>query len=141
MTDDSYDYDANCRRWPDVAGPFPVGTVDFEVTDPIRSSRYAPEPTVTGHSWESGGIGYPNDDAGRSYTRICLRRRPDEGCSRREATVHTDGPNPGISGLLSRANGIRGNNGTRSAFADCRPASRRSEASIHRRTGFGGMHG
>ncbi len=47
MTDDSYDYDANCRRWPDVAGPFPVGTVDFEVTDPIRSSQYAPEPTVT----------------------------------------------------------------------------------------------
>src|SRR5690349_7975422 len=32
MADDSYDYDANCRRWPDVAGPFPVGTVEFEVT-------------------------------------------------------------------------------------------------------------
>jgi predicted dienelactone hydrolase len=47
MTDDSYDYDANCRHWPDVAGPFPVGTVDFDVTDPLRSSQYAPEPTVT----------------------------------------------------------------------------------------------
>ena len=47
MTDDSYDYDANCRRWPDAAGPFPVGARDFEVTDPIRSSQYAPEPTVT----------------------------------------------------------------------------------------------
>jgi len=47
MTDDSYDYDANCRHWPDASGPFPVGTLDFEVTDPIRSSQYAPEPTVT----------------------------------------------------------------------------------------------
>ena len=47
MTDDTYDYDANCRRWPEVAGSFPVGTIEFEVTDPIRSSQYAPEPTVT----------------------------------------------------------------------------------------------
>ena len=47
MTDDSYDYDANCRRWPDAAGPYPVGTIDFEVTDPIRASQYAPEPVVT----------------------------------------------------------------------------------------------
>jgi hypothetical protein len=47
MTDASYDYDANCRRWPEAAGPFSVGTLDFEVTDPIRSSQYAPEPTVT----------------------------------------------------------------------------------------------
>jgi hypothetical protein len=47
MTDDAYDYDANCRRWPEVAGAFPVGTTEFEVTDPIRSSQYAPEPTVT----------------------------------------------------------------------------------------------
>ncbi|MGH7648764.1 MAG: hypothetical protein ACREND_11640 [Gemmatimonadaceae bacterium] len=46
MTDESYDYDANCRRWPRAAGPFSVGTLDFEVTDPIRSSQYAPEPTV-----------------------------------------------------------------------------------------------
>jgi len=46
-TDESYDHDANCRRWPDVAGPFPVGTVEFEVTDPLRSAQYAPEPTVT----------------------------------------------------------------------------------------------
>ena len=47
MTDDSYDYDANCRRWPEVTGPFSVGTVEFEVADPLRSSQYAPEPTVT----------------------------------------------------------------------------------------------
>ena len=47
MTDDSYDYDANCRRWPDVVGEFPVGTLEFETTDPIRSSQYAPEPTTT----------------------------------------------------------------------------------------------
>jgi hypothetical protein len=47
MADESYDYDANCRRWPDFAGPFPVGTVEFESTDPLRSSQYAPEATVT----------------------------------------------------------------------------------------------
>ena len=47
MTEDSYDYDANCRRWPDASGPFPVGTLDFEVTDATRNSQYAPEPTVT----------------------------------------------------------------------------------------------
>jgi hypothetical protein len=47
MADESYDYDANCRRWPDFAGPFPVGTDEFEATDPLRSSQYAPEPTVT----------------------------------------------------------------------------------------------
>src|SRR3954466_12049388 len=59
MADESYDYDANCRRWPDVAGSFPVGTVEFEVTDPIRSSQYAPEPTVTrrlyGRAWYPAG--------------------------------------------------------------------------------------
>ncbi|HKN64655.1 MAG TPA: hypothetical protein VJW73_00160 [Gemmatimonadaceae bacterium] len=65
MTDDSYDYDANCSRWPSVAGPFPVGTVEFEVTDPIRSSQYAPEPTETRRlyvrAWYPAGdvIGYP----------------------------------------------------------------------------------
>ena len=47
MTEESYDHDANCRSWPDFAGPFPVGTIEFEVTDPLRSSQYAPEPTVT----------------------------------------------------------------------------------------------
>lgn len=65
MTDDAYDYDANCRRWPEVAGPFPVGTLEFEVTDPIRSSQYAPEPTVTrrlyARAWYPAGdvTGYP----------------------------------------------------------------------------------
>jgi len=47
MTDDLYDYDANCRRWPDARGPYAVGTSDFEVTDTIRSSQYAPAPTMT----------------------------------------------------------------------------------------------
>src|SRR5690349_11800958 len=47
MTDDSYDYDANCRHWPHAAGPFPVGTREFEATDVIRSSQYAPEPSAT----------------------------------------------------------------------------------------------
>lgn len=47
MTDPSYDYDANCRGWPEARGPFPVGPLEFEVTDPIRSAQYAPEPTPT----------------------------------------------------------------------------------------------
>jgi predicted dienelactone hydrolase len=47
MPDDSYDYDSNCRHWPDVVGRFPVGTLEFEVTDALRNSQYAPEPTVT----------------------------------------------------------------------------------------------
>lgn len=47
MTEDAYDYDANCRHWPNVVGPYGVGTLEFEVTDPIRSSQYAPEPTST----------------------------------------------------------------------------------------------
>src|SRR5690349_14538355 len=47
MTADSYDYDANCRHWPDVAGEFAVGTLEFEVTDTLRGSQYAPEPTPT----------------------------------------------------------------------------------------------
>ena len=47
MANDTYDYDANCRHWPEARGPFPSGTLDFEVTDPIRNSQYAPEPTIT----------------------------------------------------------------------------------------------
>jgi hypothetical protein len=47
MTVGAYDYDANCRRWPDVVGRFPVGTLEFEVTDTRRNSQYAPHPTVT----------------------------------------------------------------------------------------------
>jgi platelet-activating factor acetylhydrolase isoform II len=47
MTVDSYDYDANCPHWPEVVGQFPVGTLEFEVIDPLRSSQYAPDPTVT----------------------------------------------------------------------------------------------
>jgi predicted dienelactone hydrolase len=67
MTDHSYDYDANCRHWPDAAGPFAVGTVDFETTDPIRSSQYAPEPTVTRRLYVRAW--YPAGDVGR-----CPRR-------------------------------------------------------------------
>jgi hypothetical protein len=47
MPDDPYDYESNCRHWSDARGEFPAGTLDFEVTDPIRSSQYAPEPTIT----------------------------------------------------------------------------------------------
>ena len=39
MTDPSYDYNANCRRWPEARGPLPVGTLEVEVTDPIRSAQ------------------------------------------------------------------------------------------------------
>src|SRR5690349_1168468 len=46
-TVDSYDYDANCRRWPEVIGQFPVGTLEFEVSDTLRNSQYAPEPSVS----------------------------------------------------------------------------------------------
>ena len=42
-----YEYDANCAAWPAVTGPHTVGTVDFEVTDHLRSSQYAPAPTAS----------------------------------------------------------------------------------------------
>ena len=77
MTVDSYDYDANCRRWPDVAGPFPVGTIELEVTDALRSSQYAPEPTTSR----------------RLYVRAWYPARDVAGCPRRsyftEAEVAT----------------------------------------------------
>ncbi len=47
MTEHLYDYGSNCRRWPDASGSFGVGTLEFEVTDAIRSAQYAPEPTDT----------------------------------------------------------------------------------------------
>lgn len=43
---EDYDYAANCTRWPSVSGPHAVGTVEFEVTDTLRSAQYAPEPTA-----------------------------------------------------------------------------------------------
>jgi hypothetical protein len=67
MTVDSYDYDANCRHWPDVVGQFPVGTLEFEVTDPLRNSQYAPEPTLTR----------------RLYVRAWYPASDVAGCSRR----------------------------------------------------------
>ncbi|MDE2806767.1 MAG: hypothetical protein OXN18_16620 [Gemmatimonadota bacterium] len=42
---EDYDYAANCANWPSVSGPHAVGTVEFEVTDSLRSAQYAPEPT------------------------------------------------------------------------------------------------
>lgn len=65
MTDDSYDYDANCRHWPNVVGQFPVGTLEFDIIDALRNSQYAPEPTVTRRlyvrAWYPAGdiVGYP----------------------------------------------------------------------------------
>lgn len=41
-----YDYAANCTSWPSVSGPHAVGTVEFEVTDTLRSAQYAPEATA-----------------------------------------------------------------------------------------------
>src|SRR4029079_15693140 len=67
MTDDSYDYHANCRHWPQAAGRFPVGTGAFEVTDPLRSWQYAPEPTATR----------------RLYVRAWYPAGDVTGCSRR----------------------------------------------------------
>lgn len=43
---EDYDYAANCTSWPSVSGPHAVGTVEFEVTDTLRSAQYAPEPTA-----------------------------------------------------------------------------------------------
>ena len=42
---EDYDYAANCASWPSVSGPHEVGTVEFEITDSLRSAQYAPEPT------------------------------------------------------------------------------------------------
>ncbi len=67
MTDAPYDYDANCRRWPEVRGPFSAGTLECEVTDPIRSAQYAPEPTTTR----------------RLYVRAWYPAGDVTGCSRR----------------------------------------------------------
>ncbi|MEO8452776.1 MAG: hypothetical protein ABI647_23490 [Gemmatimonadota bacterium] len=39
------DPSANCRAWPAAPGPYRIGTVEFEVTDSLRSSQYAPTPT------------------------------------------------------------------------------------------------
>ena len=62
-----YDYAANCRSWPAVDGPHAVGTVEFEVTDPIHSAQYAPTPTdhrrLHVHTW------YPAADPGSSAPR------------------------------------------------------------------------
>ena len=77
MTDESYDYDANCCHWPRASGTFAAGTLDFEVIDPIRASQYAPEPTLSR----------------RLYVRAWYPAGDVTGCSRRpyftEAEVGT----------------------------------------------------
>lgn len=45
MTVETYDHDANCCRWPDLDGAYAVGTLEFELTDPLRAALYAPAPT------------------------------------------------------------------------------------------------
>lgn len=67
MSSPAYDYDANCRRWPEARGPYAVGTLEFEVTDPLRSSQYAPEPTTSR----------------RLYVRAWYPAGDVTGCSRR----------------------------------------------------------
>lgn len=44
-SDYDYDYDANCRQWPTITGTHGIGTIEFEVTDSLRSSQYAPVAT------------------------------------------------------------------------------------------------
>jgi hypothetical protein len=110
VTDDSYNYDANCRRWPHVAGPFPVGTVEFEATDPIRSSQYAPEPTVTR----------------RLYVRAWYPAGDVTGCSRRpyftEEEVGTV-PIKSLELLRQPPDALRNAVGlTTNAFVEARPA-------------------
>ena len=93
MTAESYDHDANCRRWPDVVGSFPVGTLEFEVTDPLRNSQYAPAPTTTrrlyARAWYPAGdlAGYPRrpyfTDAEVGVVPVMalqLRRQPPDAC-------------------------------------------------------------
>jgi predicted dienelactone hydrolase len=67
MTVDPYEHDANCRRWPEVVGRFPVGTLEFEATDPLRNSQYAPEPTVTRRLYVRAW--YPAGDVGGCQRR------------------------------------------------------------------------
>ncbi len=74
MTDDSYDYDANCRHWPAVTGPFVVGTLDFEVTDSLASSQYAPVPTTSR----------------RLYVRAWYPAADVTDCSRRSYFTHEE---------------------------------------------------
>ena len=62
-----YEYDANCAAWPAVTGPHTVGTVDFEVTDHLRSSHYAPTPTASRRIFVRAW--YPATGAGGSEAR------------------------------------------------------------------------
>jgi predicted dienelactone hydrolase len=110
MADESYDYDANCRRWPDVAGAFPIGSLEFEIIDPIRNSQYAPEPTVTR----------------RLYVRAWYPARDVSGCSRRpyftQAEVDTV-PAMSLALLRQPPNALRNAVGLPSnSFADAPPA-------------------
>ena len=67
MTVEAYDYEANCRHWPNVVGQFPVGTLELEVVDTLRNSQYAPEPNATR----------------RLYVRAWYPAGDVAGCSRR----------------------------------------------------------
>ena len=62
-----YEYDANCSAWPAVTGPHTVGTIDFEFTDHLRSSHYAPAPTASRRIFVRAW--YPAAGAGGSEAR------------------------------------------------------------------------
>ena len=64
---EDYDYSANCVNWPAVEGPHAVGTVEFEVTDSLRSAQYAPEPTSHRRIYVRGW--YPVTEAGTTDPR------------------------------------------------------------------------
>ncbi len=94
MSADAYDYDANCRQWPDVGGQFPVGTLEFETTDALRNSQYAPEPTITR----------------RLYVRAWYPAGDVTGCSRRPyftATESESVPARSLQLLRQPANAFR----------------------------------
>lgn len=68
----SYDYRINCQRWPAVHGRYSVGTVDFEMTDSIRSAQYAPVPTPVRRIYVRAW--YPTDDPGTAAPRPYFTR-------------------------------------------------------------------
>lgn len=113
MTETAYDYSSNCRAWPAVTGRYPIGTLEFEVTDPLRSSQYAPHPTPTRRLYVRAW--YPAGDV------TGCRRRPY--FTEQEATVL---PAPLLAVLQQPADALReGANLMTNAYVDAPPAPAR----------------